>query len=190
MPLEFYKDRYNRLKKKSMSSEEKAWMTFAYYIKMRDCNDLLLGKCFTCDWGGFYLDFDCGHYIDRRMKSTMFDEMNNHIQCKHCNRVLDGNTEVYRQRLVDRYGEKAVLELEEKSRTLERPLYAEINNGYREAIYKMERDKFKHLFFPERMFVYEKGKRGYKETVIIWDLEWDFAKKHILERMKNKNKKS
>jgi hypothetical protein len=58
---------------------------------------------------------DAGHYISRVRKGVMFDEMNVHAQCRHCNRFQEGNHFFYRKWLIEKYGEAAVEELEERA---------------------------------------------------------------------------
>lgn len=131
--------------------ESKAWKVFSSYIRMRDATDLLLVECITCPSVGFYSDFDCGHYIRRGKKSVMYSEMNNHAQCRKCNRELDGNTEVYREVLVDRYGEEAVLLLERESKEMKAPDHAKVLAAYKIRLKRYKHNRFRHIFFPDRV---------------------------------------
>ena len=72
-------------------------------------------SCYTC---GRYLpwkDLDCGHFISRRFISTRFDLNNMRPQCRHCNRDLHGNLDVYRQKLTLELGEDRIAELHRKT---------------------------------------------------------------------------
>jgi hypothetical protein len=57
-----------------------------------------------------------GHYLLSSKLSTAFDPMNVHGQTKNQNRYLHGNTTVYRQKLIEKHGQKKVDLLEFKSR--------------------------------------------------------------------------
>ena len=57
-----------------------------------------------------------GHYFPVKMFSALrFDEINVNAQCPGCNLFAHGNQAMYRIGLVERYGEEAVKELEEKA---------------------------------------------------------------------------
>ena len=48
---------------------------------------------------------DCGHYRSvGACPELRFEPLNTHLQCKHCNRDLDGNVVEYRQGLLERIG--------------------------------------------------------------------------------------
>ena len=55
-----------------------------------------------------------GHFIDRRYNSVRYNEFNCHPQCWDCNNRLRGNLQVYRERLVEKYGEYQVQILEKQ----------------------------------------------------------------------------
>lgn len=52
--------------------------------------------CFTC---GATDNLEVGHFVPRRFLLTRWDTRNCHLQCIWCNRVLNGNLKVYRERL-------------------------------------------------------------------------------------------
>ena len=87
----------------------KAQTTFNKFIRERD-RDL---GCISCggkiDHAGHY--FSSGHY-----SALTFDEDNVHGQCLKCNNFLHGNLINYRMGLVERYGDKFVIKLENKSK--------------------------------------------------------------------------
>jgi hypothetical protein len=70
----------------------------------------------------------------------MFDEMNVHAQCRHCNRFQEGNHFLYRKWLAGKYGEAAVKELEAR---------AQMGGGYSTSdllmLADVYRDKLKEL---------------------------------------------
>lgn len=69
----------------------------------------------------FWRDAEEGHYISRTNLIVKFDDRNTHPQCWRCNHELKGNTEVYRVKLVVRYGEAVVSALEALSKTKFKP---------------------------------------------------------------------
>lgn len=81
---------------------------------------------------------DGGHYRKAEIYSgVIFDENNCHSQCQKCNRYLGGNEAEYRNGLVERYGEKFVIDLEEKARITKNYKYSkdellEIKKKYQE----------------------------------------------------------
>jgi len=95
-------------------AEARAWDAFSKMIRARDD----IGGCFRCPTCGRTLPIeqaDAGHYITRARKSTMFDEMNVHAQCRHCNRFQEGNHFIYRRWLVNQYGAEKVEALERRA---------------------------------------------------------------------------
>jgi len=96
-------------------AEKRAWVEFSKMIRTRDN----IGGYFRCPTCGRTLpieEADAGHYITRARKSVMFDEMNVHAQCRKCNRFEEGNHFIYRQWLVEKYGEEKIVELETRAR--------------------------------------------------------------------------
>ncbi len=96
-----------------------AWRYFSKYIRLRDClkttGTLEYGKCFTCGKLVSLNMSDAGHFISRRFNATLFDETNVHLQCRFCNRFLNGNLLEYRRQLVKMYGEGYDIQLEDKA---------------------------------------------------------------------------
>jgi len=88
-------------------AEARAWKEFSKMIRARDD----IGGYFRCPTCGRTLPIDqadAGHYISRVRKATMFNEMNVHAQCRHCNRFQEGNHFLYRQWLVEKYGAEKI----------------------------------------------------------------------------------
>lgn len=98
-------------------TEKKLWDTFSIYVRLRDTDENGYGKCFTCGRWIHWKDGDCGHGIPRQFKPTMFDEKNNHLQCKPCNGFHGGKREVYKEEMNKRYGPQAwdLMEIKAKS---------------------------------------------------------------------------
>ena len=91
---------------------------FSLFIRQRDSRDGYF-KCISCGRIKEYWQADCGHYINRAVMATRYDEMNCNAQCRHCNRFKGGNREGYRIGLLKKCGEKMVDILDlKKSMTL------------------------------------------------------------------------
>ena len=109
-----------KIKQPSKSTiKRRAWDAFSRFIRARDClkttGDITHGKCITC---GKLLSIgfcDAGHFVSRRYNSTLFDERNCHLQCRYCNRYLNGNLLEYRRQIIKLYGEGADIALEDKA---------------------------------------------------------------------------
>ena len=84
--------------------DKKKWdkITAAHVLK-RD------KKCYTC---GSKVGLQCGHYIPRAHMETRFSLVNCHAQCTNCNSTLSGNLKIYREKLIEEYGETVVKDLE------------------------------------------------------------------------------
>ena len=94
---------------------------FSLFIRLRDTWDDGYCRCITCGRVGDPKSMDCGHYVKRQHQAGRFDERNCHAQCKRCNAFEQGMDSVYRQKLVEMYGEQVVLLLESgKYNTLKR----------------------------------------------------------------------
>jgi len=95
-------------------AEARAWDAFSKMIRARD-NIGGYFRCPTCGKTKPIEEADAGHYITRVRKSVMFDEMNVHAQCRHCNRFQEGNHFIYRKWLVEKYGIERVEALEQRA---------------------------------------------------------------------------
>jgi len=95
-------------------AEKKAWEAFSKMIRARDeINGFF--RCPTCGYTKPIDQADAGHYISRVKKAVMFEEMNVHAQCRHCNRMQEGNHFLYRKWLVEKFGIERVEELEQRA---------------------------------------------------------------------------
>jgi len=95
-------------------AEARAWKAFSRMIRARDGIDGYF-QCPTCGRTLPIDQADAGHYITRARKGVMFDEMNVHAQCRHCNRFQEGNHFIYRRWLMEKYGAEAVEKLERRA---------------------------------------------------------------------------
>jgi len=87
--------------KKLFEYESEAKKSFQKFIRLRDAGK----ECISCfKHKEFY---DGGHFKKAEIYSgVIFHEMNCHVQCRKCNRFLNGNELNYRKGLIMRYGEE------------------------------------------------------------------------------------
>jgi len=122
-------------------TDGKLWPIFSLFIRLRDTNEEGYGKCFTCPRIIHYSKGDCGHGIPRQHKATKYSEINNHLQCKHCNAFEGGKREVYKEEVDKRYGEGMWDKIEIASRQICKRGKVEIQ--VMTAYYKKEVQKLK-----------------------------------------------
>ena len=109
-----------------MGKKDKAWKACSKYIRLRDAQlwnranyqDItgiqpksLLVRCCTCPRIQIWPRMDAGHFIPRGSRGqsgVYFDERNVHAQCKECNGFKEGNTLVYLEYMVEKYGQAVV----------------------------------------------------------------------------------
>jgi hypothetical protein len=86
-----------------LTKEEKLWVWFSKYIRLRDSDEYGYCRCFTCGRIDLWKYMDCGHGLGRQRKAIKFHEKNNHAQCGKCN--LDGGRQdVYKEKVNKLYG--------------------------------------------------------------------------------------
>ena len=104
--------KFAKPKKVSISKlKEKAWKQFSLYIRLRHAIDGM-SMCVTCKTVKNYKELQAGHWIPGRHPSVLFNERNCHPQCYHCNVGLKGNPIAYHHYMENKYGKKAMDELE------------------------------------------------------------------------------
>ena len=81
---------------------------FAKFIKKRDRY-----TCFTCGRRVRGKSCHAGHFIAASIGglALYFNEINVNCQCYDCNIILHGNLEVYKERMIAKYGQAIVNEL-------------------------------------------------------------------------------
>lgn len=82
---------------------------FSRWVRQRDKH-----KCFTCGKQMNEKESQCGHYVSRSHMNTRWDETNNNCQCYGCNICKKGNMDVYALRLIAKYGDQILYELQIK----------------------------------------------------------------------------
>jgi hypothetical protein len=85
----------------------KAQAVFNSFIRERDKD----AGCITCGKQGD----QAGHYWPVKYSGVRFDEINVNIQETYCNKWCYGNQALYRMKLVERYGEEKIKELDERA---------------------------------------------------------------------------
>ena len=87
---------------------------FSIYIRKRDADDNGNVLCCTCNKVEHWKKMDCGHFQSRKHKSTRWDEINAHVQCKGCNIFKNGEQYKHAIFINKRYG-KGTAELLQKA---------------------------------------------------------------------------
>ena len=105
----------------------KADFWFSRYIRIRDTGTHGYCKCITCSHVAEPKAFDCGHYIKRQHQAVRFDEKNAGAQCGKCNRFEQGNDKLFREALIERYGEAQIVLMESTSKRTVKRSQVELN---------------------------------------------------------------
>ena len=108
------KSKLKKINSGGRNSKTKLDTVFSIFIRQRDATNNGFGNCISCGKPVFWNHADNGHYIIRSNMTTRYDEVNCNLQCRHCNRFLEGNMSGYRKGLIKKYGESKVDELELK----------------------------------------------------------------------------
>lgn len=95
---------------------KKADWTLSQYVRQFYADENGTVSCYTCPYKAHWKKMQNGHYITRSLKYTRWDLMNCRPQCFVCNMRNQGMSHLFRERLVNEYGEQAVKALEERSK--------------------------------------------------------------------------
>jgi hypothetical protein len=68
-------------------------------VRLLGSDEKGIAGCYTCGSRSPWRQMQCGHFVHREDLATRWYTPNTRVQCKHCNEFLDGNTEVYEQKL-------------------------------------------------------------------------------------------
>jgi len=75
--------------------EATVWQNFSKSVRLLSITLIVgsegLGECFTCGKTIPIKEGDAGHCISRRIKPTKYNRTNVKLQCKRCNKWLNGN---------------------------------------------------------------------------------------------------
>jgi hypothetical protein len=86
--------------------ESTADLWFSRFIRLRDSDENGYCKCITCNTVLYWKSMDNGHYVKRQHQGARFHEKNCHAQCKVCNWQEQGRNDVYKQVIIERYGQQ------------------------------------------------------------------------------------
>lgn len=105
----------------------KAQKVFNAYIRKRDSEDGYF-TCISCGQTKTTDLMDAGHYVPVKGSSALrFDEYNVHGECKSCNGFDQFHLIGYRRNLIDKVGERKVMELEMQHRLIKKWTRIELN---------------------------------------------------------------
>ena len=105
----------------------KAQKIFNAYIRQRDSEDGYF-TCISCNQTKTTDLMDAGHYVPVKGSSALrFDEYNVNGECKSCNGFDQFHLIGYRRNLIDKVGERKVMELEMQHRSIKKWSRTELN---------------------------------------------------------------
>ena len=125
-------------------SMDKLDREFSKFIRERDSAEFggVSFRCISCGQVKPFEQADAGHYLGRQYFATRWDEINVQAQCRFDNRFNEGLKSKFREGLVRKYGEEAILKLEAMHKTGRKPRQFEaelILSGIREKRAKLGR---------------------------------------------------
>ena len=105
----------------------KAQKVFNAYIRQRDSDNGYF-TCISCGQTKDVSQMDAGHYVPVKGSSALrFDEYNVNGECKACNGFDQFHLIGYRRNLIDKVGERKVMELEFQHRLIKKWSRTELN---------------------------------------------------------------
>jgi hypothetical protein len=105
----------------------KAQTIFNAYIRQRDSDNGYF-NCISCGQTKTTDLMDAGHYVPVKGSSALrFDEYNVNGECKSCNGFDQFHLIGYKRNLIDKVGERKVIELEQQHRLIKKWSRTELN---------------------------------------------------------------
>ena len=105
----------------------KAQKIFNAYIRQRDSDNGYF-NCISCGQTKTTDLMDAGHYVPVKGSSALrFDEYNVNGECKSCNGFDQFHLIGYKRNLIDKVGERKVIELEQQHRLIKKWSRTELN---------------------------------------------------------------
>lgn len=105
----------------------KAQKVFNAYIRKRDSDNGYF-TCISCGQTKDSTQMDAGHYVPVKGSSALrFDEYNVNGECKSCNGFDQFHLIGYRRNLINKVGERKVMELEYQHRLIKKWSRTELN---------------------------------------------------------------
>ena len=103
-------------KRMPKTDRDKAAEEMQQYVKVKRCLEetglAFVGVCVTHARRYHIASLQAGHFIGGRRNAVLFDQMNIHCQCYHCNVIENGEHTKYRKFMVARHGEEWVVNRE------------------------------------------------------------------------------
>lgn len=129
--------RSNYQNKKAFSKKPPREMSERYLVAELDALvRLIMHKlefaCFTC---GVTKNLQVGHLFERRHRWTRWDttpEGNNHLQCEKCNVLHESKPQIYIDKFVKRFGERALDEVGVRAHSNQKLTYSDLLDLYEE----------------------------------------------------------
>ena len=105
----------------------KAQKVFNAYIRQRDSEGGYF-TCISCGQDKEVSQMNAGHYVPQKGSSALrFDEYNVNGECIACNGFNEFHLIGYRKNLIDKVGERKVIELEQQFRLVKKWSRTELN---------------------------------------------------------------
>lgn len=105
----------------------KTQKVFNTYIRQRDSQDGYF-ECISCGQTKSIDQMDAGHYVPVKGSSALrFDEYNVNGECKGCNGFNEFHLIGYRRNLIQKIGERKIIELEHQFRLIKKWSRTELN---------------------------------------------------------------
>jgi hypothetical protein len=99
-------------KKTSAQLKKQLWKIFSEWVRRNGAARDGYNVCFTCGVHKHWKQLHAGHYIRASAGlATYFLEENVHPQCYACNIWRDGNSDSYALKLIEKYGDNILVEL-------------------------------------------------------------------------------
>lgn len=117
---------------------------FSKYVRQSAADENGIVKCFTCGAYHPIKKMQCGHYVSRSNYALRFEEKNTAPQCYRCNIKMEGNKPSFAQRLVEKYGQGILEELEMRKNNrfkLEPFILKEMIKSYTEKLNQLKKGR-------------------------------------------------
>lgn len=110
--------------------KRKTWNACSRYVRTRDCllstGSPEYGRCYTCGTEHHITKLDAGHFLPGRRNAILFDTRGIHAQCTYCNKMREGATLEYLERMLVGYGQDVVDELRRLDKSTRKYTIAEL----------------------------------------------------------------
>ena len=117
---------------------------FSRFIRLRDADENGYCTCCTCGKVDHFKSMDAGHFVNRKHRTTRFNERNVHAQCPYCNRYCEGNIPEYSIFMEKEYGKgiiEEMIDLKNKTIKMGAMQIQAISDEYREKTKALSKDK-------------------------------------------------